>query len=218
MVVMTKDYRNAGGCPSLVDVKQKKDELETIIRQEHSHQKIIYNAIRNKSDCYFVKLASIYNQKCAYCGARIGHTDIKLFEVDHFICESSYSNNTTGRAEAGKASNLVLSCFSCNRGKGDLLIEGKYRELLNPDDSSIATVFIRDDNYYIRIEDKYSDDSLVQTFYKQLLLESELRRLDYLLLEMSSLIAAKKMGNSVLAAKIEHCMSILLQRKNSTLI
>lgn len=42
MVVVAKDYRNAGGCPSLVDVKQKKDELEKRIRQEHSHQKIIY--------------------------------------------------------------------------------------------------------------------------------------------------------------------------------
>lgn len=217
MVVAAKDYRNAGGCPSLADVKQKKDALEKRIRQEQSHRKIIYNAVRNKSDCYFVELASIYNQKCAYCGAKIGHTDIKLFEVDHFICESSYSNDTTGRAEAGKVSNLVLSCFLCNRGKGDLLIEGKYRELLNPDDGSISTVFIRDDNYYIRIENTYSDDSFIQVFFKELMLESELIRLDYLLLEISDLISIKRAKSPELAAKLEQCMSILLQRKNATL-
>ena len=218
MVAATKDYRNASGCPALADVKQKKDELEKRIFQEHPHQKITYNAIRNKNGSYFTDFANIYNKKCAYCGARLGHTDIQLFEVDHFICESSYSNDTSGRAEAGRASNLVFSCFSCNRGKGDLPIGARYQGLLNPDDGSIATVFIRDENYYIRIENTYSHDVFIQTFYKELMLESELRRLDYLLLEISDLISAKRTKNPELAVKLEQCMGILLQRKNATLI
>ena len=78
MVVATKDYRNADGCPELTDVQEKKAKLEKQICQEHPHQRIMYNAIKNRNDKYFEMLASIYNHKCAYCGARIGHTDIKL--------------------------------------------------------------------------------------------------------------------------------------------
>lgn len=218
MYAKTKDYRNADGCPVLSNVQQKKMILENTILQNHPRQQIMYNAVRDKDSTFFKEFAKIYNQKCAYCGAKIGHTDIRLFEVDHFICQSSYSNDTQGRIAAGKTSNLALSCLSCNRGKGDLLIDGKYRELLNPDDGSIATVFFRDDNYYIRVEDAYSDDPVVQSFFKQLMLESELRRLDYLLLEMNNLLSTLKNKNLGLAARLEQCMSILLQRKNETLI
>lgn len=218
MVAATKDYRNADGCPVLTDVQEKKAMLEKQILQDHPHQKIMYKAIKNKNDKYFEMLVSIYNHKCAYCGARIGHTDIKLFEVDHFICESSYSKDTQGRAEAGRTSNLTFSCYSCNRGKGDFPINGKYRKLLNPDDGSIATVFTRDDLYYIRVDDTYSKDTTVQMFYKQLMLGSETRRLDYLLLEMSNLCSVTKAENPALAEKLEQCIGILLQRKNNTLI
>lgn len=216
MVVATKDYRNADGCPVLTDVQEKKAKLEKQICQEHPHQRIMYNVIKNRNDKYFEILESIYNHKCAYCGARIGHTDIKLFEVDHFICESSYSKSTQGRIKAGRTSNLIFSCYSCNRAKSDFLISGKYRKLLNPDDGSIAKVFIRDDLYYIRVASTYSEDSSVQMFYNQLMLGSETRRLDYLLLEMSNLAYAKMTEDPALAEKLDQCIGILLQRKNNT--
>lgn len=216
MVAAMKDYRNADGCPVLTEVQEKKARLEKQIRQEHPHQRIMYNAIKNRNDKYFEMLESIYNHKCAYCGARIGHTDIRLFEVDHFICESSYSSDTQGRIDAGRTSNLIFSCYSCNRGKGDFPINGEYRKLLNPDDSSIATVFTRDDFYYIRVANTYSEDASVQNFYKQLMLGSETRRLDYLLLEMSNLASIKTTEDPALAEKLEQCIGVLLQRKNNT--
>ena len=47
----------------------------------------MYNFVHDKQDVYFKPFSEIYNCKCAYCGAWIGISDIRLFEVDHFICE-----------------------------------------------------------------------------------------------------------------------------------
>lgn len=55
------------------------------------------------------------------------YQDIHIFEVDHFGCEDAFSDGTTGRSEDGKVSNLVLSCYSCNRVKGKLVNAGEYK-------------------------------------------------------------------------------------------
>ncbi len=217
MVVETKDYRNADGCLVLTDMKQKKSTLENQILQEHPRQRIMYNAIKNKNEQYFRIFAKIYNFKCAYCGAKMGDTDIRLFEVDHFVCKSSFPSDKQGHAKAGRTSNLAFSCYSCNRGKSNLAFDEIHQELLNPDNGSIATVFTRDDYYYIRVADTYSEDTHVQRFYKQLSLGSEFRRLDYLLLEMSNLASIKKEENPTLVEKLEQCIEVLLQRKNSNI-
>jgi len=144
------DYRYTESCPKLLNVGIKKNSLEKEIRLNCPRAKIIYNYVKNRSGSYFSKFADIYNSKCAYCGADLRFTDGRLFEVDHFVCKSSFSADTDGRGEAGKMDNLVLSCYSCNRGKGSLLVTEEYRYLINPDDSSIASVFFRDENYYIK--------------------------------------------------------------------
>ena len=82
-----KDYRNTTNCPVLVDVALKKCALERKIQQDHKRAKIMYNFVHDKQDVYFKPFSEIYNCKCAYCGAWIGISDIRLFEVDHFICE-----------------------------------------------------------------------------------------------------------------------------------
>ena len=81
------------------------------------------------------------NKKCAYCGAKCELLPLEYFEVDHFIMESSFSDTTEGRAEAGDIKNLVWACIACNRGKRDLYIDGIYQKILNVDDNSIASVF-----------------------------------------------------------------------------
>lgn len=181
-----KDYRNTTNCPVLVDVALKKCALERKIQQDHKRAKIMYNFVHDKQDVYFKPFSEIYNCKCAYCGAWIGISDIRLFEVDHFICEDAFSKDTAGRSEAGKVSNLVLACYSCNRGKGKLMIDEDHQGTLNPDDGSIAQVFDRNEDYYICIRPDYAEDQVVVDFYQKLLLGSEFRRLDYLLLEIKN--------------------------------
>lgn len=215
---ISKDYRNTDKCPILSEIDTKKNELELRIRERHKKVKILYNRINDKQGDYFKDFAKIYNFKCAYCGAALKFTDIRLFEIDHFICETAFPDNTAGRAEAGKIDNLTFSCFSCNRGKGKLHIKDSYLTLLNPDDNSIANIFDRDEWYYIKINDTYSKDSFLRSFYDKLLLGSEVRRLDFLLLEMENLKEQLQDRNKELAYKLEQCMSKLLQKKNYTYV
>jgi 5-methylcytosine-specific restriction endonuclease McrA len=218
VVGSSADYRNTDRCLSLSEVATKKDRLEQKIRKKHIRTKILYNRINNKQDEYFKEFAEIYNYKCAYCGAALKFTDIRLFEIDHFVCEAAYPNSTEGRAKAGKIENLVLSCFSCNRGKGQLHIGIEHQTILNPDDNSIAAVFFRDDGYYIKIAKGYINDSPVQLFYEKLMLGSEAKRLDFLLLEMDNLICQYKISNKKLADKLEQCKGRLMEKKNYTFI
>lgn len=217
-VGISMDYRNTDKCVSLSEVVIKKNRLDQKIRKKHKKTKIMYNRINDKQGEYFKEFAEIYNYKCAYCGAALKFTDVRLFEIDHFICESAFSNNTTGRTEAGKVENLAFSCYSCNRGKGQLHIDADHQPILNPDDNSIAAVFSRDEDYYIKINTDYSEDKSIQVFYEKLLLGSEARRLDFLLLEMDNLIEQLRVKNQELANKLEQCKGRLMQKKNYTLI
>lgn len=215
---INSDYRNSEQCPSLTDVAKKKSGLDQKIRAAHTRTKIIYNRINEKSGDYFKEFANIYNLKCAYCGAALKFTDGRLFEIDHYVCESAFANDTAGRVEAGKIDNLAFSCYSCNRGKGGLHIKNGYLSMLNPDDNSIANVFFRDEMYYIKPNNDYCEDKFIQSFYEELMLGSEFRRLDFLLLEMDALIKKVQTSNEELASKLEQCMNRLLQKKNCVFI
>ena len=217
-MINNTDYRNTDQCSLLTDIESKKRNLEKRIQQQHTRAKIMYKQINKKQGEYFIKFAEIYNNKCAYCGASRKFTDIRLFEVDHYVCEDAFPNDIEGHTEAGRVSNLVFSCYSCNRGKSNLYINSKYQPILNPDDNSISNIFSRDDQYYIRINKDYSEDELIQSFYIELSLGSEFRRLDYLLLEIDNLIAKVKESNKALADKLEICKGRLSQKKNFSIV
>ncbi len=181
------DYRSTK-LSKFDDIISRKKELEETLKKQNPRTQIMYNRVKDKKKD-FMKFAEVYNRKCAYCGVSIYIIDIHLFEVDHFICESSFPTTTEGRAEAGEISNLVLACHTCNRGKSDFLIKKSHQDILNPDNSSISRVFFRDENYYIKIHQKYITDPVVRDFYEKLVLGSEFRRLDYLLMEMRDLLS-----------------------------
>ncbi|MCP1110877.1 5-methylcytosine-specific restriction endonuclease McrA [Lachnospiraceae bacterium PF1-21] len=212
------DYRNADKCPSLEGIKDKKEKLKDLVIKEHRRTKIIYNQIKNKDKKYFDMFAKIYNYKCAYCGTSLKFTDGRLFEIDHFICESAYTKDTAGRAEAGKIGNLSFSCYSCNRGKGSLHIKDSYVNKLNPDDNSISKVFYREQNFYIKKSSKFTDDEFVSKFYDELLFGSEFRRLDYLLLEVDDFIQDVKEKDEDFARRLQEIKSKLQEKKNGTFI
>lgn len=54
--------------------------------------------------------------------------------------------------DAGQLSNLVYSCYHCNRHKSNFKINKLNSTLLNPDTRSINKVFIRTDDYDIQIQ------------------------------------------------------------------
>lgn len=207
MTSMNKDYRTTK-LSKFEDIISGKENLEKTLKSKYPQTKIMYNRVSDKNK-NFKEFAEIYNYKCAYCGISTYILNIQLFEVDHFICESSFEQTIHGRSQAGKLSNLVLACHACNRGKSDFLIEGPHRGLLNPDDTSIANIFFRDADYYIRIHQNYSSDDTVKTFYDKLGLGSEFRRLDYLLMELRDLLEEYPQ-----IARLNECYRHLFEARN----
>lgn len=212
------DYRNTRVCPILKDTASKKEALAARIVAEHPDAQIIYSMVSSKQLGWFQLFKGIYNSKCAYCGVSVSFARIELFEIDHYICKSTFPATLAGRIEAGRTSNLIFSCYLCNRSKGGLQIESDCRDLFYPDNNSIAKVFYRDEDYYIRIDANYMENNLVQQFYRKLKFQYQIRRLDYLLLEIDAL--RKQLlciGKEKLAGQLLQCMQILMQRRNVTL-
>ncbi len=207
-----KDYRNTEYCPKLNKVDEQKRILEKKIKSDSPRSKIVYNKVNNRDSIYHEKFARIYNNKCAYCGALWGLLPVESFEVDHFLNEASFPNTTEGRVEAGRMTNLVWSCISCNRGKRGITIMPPYDDLLNVDDGSIAVVFRRDRDYYIQICDTYQDDKFIQQFYESLHLGYETRRLDYLGLQLEGMYQAEK--DEERKRKLGESLSSLLKKRN----
>lgn len=207
-----KDYRNTEYCPKLNQVEEQKRILEKEMKSESPRTKIVYNKVNNRDSIYHEKFAQIYNCKCAYCGALWGLLPVESFEVDHFLNEASFPDTTEGRTEAGRMSNLVWSCISCNRGKRGITIKPPYADLLNVDNGNIAEVFERDKEYYIRICDTYQDDKFIQQFYESLHLGYETRRLDYLGLQLEGRYQAEKdeKRKNILGKNL----SLLLKKRN----
>lgn len=212
----TNDYRNTEYCPQKDRIQQKKIVLEQMIKDESPYTKIMYNKIRNREDKYHKLFARIYNGKCGYCGCAWPLLPTESFEIDHFINEASYPKTLAGRIEAGKTSNLVWACVSCNRGKSGLTISGKYEEILHPDLDEIASVFERDNQYYIQISEKYKDDVFINKFYEELRLGYEVRRLDYLLLELNGKMQREE--DQTKKEKLGYALSVLLKKRNETTI
>ncbi|ELC8370328.1 HNH endonuclease [Clostridium perfringens] len=207
---MKEDYRNTRYCPKLKDVVVKKGYLDNKIKKEHPRAKIIYNQVRENKGDYKREFMNIYNYKCSYCGNSISNLDYNLFEVDHYICESSFSSMEL----AGKLENLVLACYDCNRNKKGLVIKSKYKELLNPDLENIKEVFFRDENYYINITDRYIKDDFINLFYKQLKLGYQTRRLDFLLMNIRGL--CNEISGHAESEKIKEILIKLEEKRNLT--
>ena len=178
---MKSDYRNTIYEVSKKNIINEKNALEDKIKKEHPKIKIIYNQINKKDGNYNKQFRNIYNNKCAYCGISTDVISSELFEIDHFICEISFNGDSIN---AGKINNLVLSCKKCNRAKKDFIWNEIYSLKFNVDDESITELFYRDKDYSIKIEKEYITDSSIYSFYIKLKLNEEIRRLDFLLMNM----------------------------------
>ena len=204
---MDKDYRNTEYCLPLIEINSKKKILNDTICREHPRARIMYNQVRDSLE-YKKRFLKIYNCKCSYCGNSIVNLPMTDFEIDHLICESSFKT----KAEAGEIENLVLSCYDCNRAKGDFFIEENYYMLLNPDFEGIKSVFSRDELYYIKVSEDYYSDSFICSFYEKLKLGYETRRLDFLLLKLNGLCNETKGSDT--GIKLNEVLIKLTQKRN----
>lgn len=207
---MVNDYRNTVYCSKLEELDTKKKRLNEEICKDHPKLRIIYNEVKKIDGPYKPKFMEIYNYKCSYCGNSIDNISTNLFEVDHYIYESSFNS----KEEAGKIENLVLACYDCNRSKSSFMIEKDFIEILNPDLEGIKEVFCRDEMYYIQIVENYKMDKLIKSFYKQLKFSYQSRRLDFLLMNIHGLY--RKMEGKPQAEGLNIILTKLQQKRNLT--
>lgn len=208
---MNNDYRNTKYCDLKNDIVSEKNSLEKKIKKEHPRVKIIYSQINKKGSEYNKKFRIIYSNKCAYCGITTDVISSELFEIDHFVCEASFNGDSM---KAGEINNLVLSCRKCNQAKSDFKWNEEYTSMFNVDDGSITKLFYRDEDYSIRIEKEYITDSVICSFYNKLKLSEEIRRLDFLLMNMYGFYE-KNSNDSRIKRILQYI--VLLQRKRNGL-
>lgn len=182
---MGDDYRNTKYCPTLDNLAEKKQDVKNSILAVHSRAIDMHRYISDNDKSFKQAFVQAYNAKCAYCGVPLENISWNLFEIDHFIPQTD--GRFKYKSEAGYIENLVLSCFNCNRAKGDFVIPDKDHYKVHPDGSDVCNTFVRDDDYYIRLSDASLGDASVEAFYERLCLGNQMHRLDYLLMNMRGL-------------------------------
>lgn len=208
---MLKDYRNTKYCPPFEEISNKKNAVVDAIKLEHPKAVDMHNYISGNAGSYKIKFMQAYNCKCAYCGADISIVPKENFEIDHFIYEKAKRFST--KAEAGTIENLVLACHSCNHKKSSFEFPEGEEKYLYPDAQEIMKTFVRDDNYYIRVNESFKNNDTVNKFYKQLNLESEAHRIDFLLMNMEGL-QRQIAGTPEATAKLGEAIEKLRLKRN----
>ena len=176
------DYRKTKYCLSFENINLNKNKFLEDLKLEFPEIEDIYSKISKNDDLYKIKFMKIYNYRCSYCGVSLNVLNKRMFEIDHYIYRKSpkFKDNN----EADKIENLVLSCQYCNCKKRDFSIPDTEYILLYPDGEEIKKVFYRDEQYYIRISNNYLPNQTINKFYKKLKLDAEVRRLDFLLINL----------------------------------
>lgn len=198
-----QDYRNTINCLPLEQIEEKKAILLKRIREEgHPRARDHYPIV--KDTAFKAEFNSIFNGKCAYCGAATYIHGINYFEVDHLVNDASFNS----RADSGDIMNLVLSCMPCNRNKSSY--PTNYATY-NPE--NLKKYFWRNNNYGIEIEPYYQKNLDIVGFYEKLKLDLEFRKLDFLLLKLYHF--KKLQLSDEIRSLISRIEDILRKKRNS---
>ena len=103
------DYRRTKYCPELIDVSQKKKEVEKLVEIEHPNAKDMHRYISDNSQKFKLEFIKAYNGKCAYCGASIDLIKKTEFEIDHFLKRKSSYICYKKRCRLYGKFNLIMS-------------------------------------------------------------------------------------------------------------
>lgn len=171
-----------------------------------------YEKINSKNGGYYKLFENAYNSKCAYCGIDTSINPTTLFEIDHFINKTQ--NVLPNGHSVNSVENLIFSCRRCNQAKDDFNTLNLC-DILHPDHDLIANVFIRTATYGISVKEEYKENSEIVNFYKKLHLDSNFKKLDFLLMNLK---AMKKIATtSEMSTLILKLYSNLLEMRNRTI-
>ena len=208
---MVDDYRNTKYCPVLENIEDKKNEVEVMVKEDYPDAVDMHAYISQNNKKYKREFMKIYNCKCSYCGISIDLISKNSFEIDHYLYEKS--TRFTSKKYAGYIKNLVLACHDCNHKKSSYDISDGDYNILYPDGDDIRKSFCRDDMFYIKISEEMNGNRTVEDFYGQLQLDSEIHRLDYLLMNLIG-VQSKHKDNNDLYAEIGKIKDFLIKKRN----
>ncbi|MCY7961516.1 HNH endonuclease [Bacillus inaquosorum] len=179
------DYRNTSYKQFDFTINDKKIKFIKDFKLDYPKAWKIYDYINKKGQLFNLKFRAIYHDKCAYCGISTQVINASNFEVDHFIPKSVLESELRfDKRDIHGINNLVNSCQMCNRGKLDFLCDIENLETLHPDNNRLPLIFNRKSDFSIVINKEYENNNIIKDFYNKLKLNNQLRRLDYLLMEM----------------------------------
>lgn len=177
-----EDYRCNRYCNISFVLDEKKAQFSKEFRNKHPRTSNFYRYIRPRKSIENRKFRKIYNNRCVYCGVSTQVLPISLFEVDHFLSQSECEKHCI--ANVDYIDNLVSACSMCNRGKSNYSCSSEHVDLLHPDKNQYPVVFRRDKRYNLGIEEDYQNNPDVVELFRVLKFDNELRRLDYLIMEL----------------------------------
>lgn len=205
------DYRRTKYCPKLLNINEKKKNVEILVKKAHPKAQDMHSYISDNSQMFKLEFLKAYNGKCAYCGVSVDLLQRNEFEVDHFLYEKAQQFVT--KKDAGYIENLILACHDCNHNKSSFWIVKEYYDKLNPDGEEIKHIFFRDEQYYICVNDEHKEDIYIKDYYDKLRLGSELHRLDYLLMNIIGL-QRQCQENDELYAGLGKILDIIKVKRN----
>ncbi|WP_214729591.1 HNH endonuclease [Exiguobacterium sp. s168] len=180
------DYRNTSFINYDFEMGNKKVEFLKQFSVKHPRAENHYSHISEKSSSLNFLFREIYFHKCAYCGVNIEVIDSSNFEVDHFIPKNilkqaipHYNSNYINGIL-----NLVSSCKTCNRSKSNFVCHEGEIDLIHPDRNQLKIIFNRKEDFSIEIHPDYKYSDNIEKFFKTLKLDSQQRRMEYLIMEM----------------------------------
>lgn len=180
-----KDYRNTSYKKYDFTLNNKKEDFMIEFRKVHIRAWNIYSNIRSKKSIFNRNFKAVYHDKCVYCGINTHVIELSRFEIDHYIPQAVLRNNLGYDVkEINGIGNLVNSCRMCNGNKSGFTTDEQNFKLLHPDNEHLKEIFSRSNDFSIIINSDYLDKNEVVKFYDALNLDNQIRRLDFLIMEM----------------------------------
>ncbi|MGE6556629.1 HNH endonuclease [Exiguobacterium artemiae] len=207
------DYRNTSFKNYDFELGNKKVEFLEQFFAKHPRAQNHYTHVNEKSSDLNVLFREIYFHKCAYCGTNIEVIDSSNFEVDHFIPKDILKQSIPHYDfnYINSILNLVSSCKTCNRSKSNFICNEEEVELIHPDKNKLKNLFKRKEDFSIEIHVDYAKNSNIENFFKKLNLDSQQKRIEYLIMEMKDFCKEYEDEENEI---ISHIKSIIMQIEN----
>lgn len=190
--MIVNDYRNTSYNNIVFEFKNKKLEFISDFLTYHPRAWHVYNYVNKRGERFNSEFRSIYYNKCIYCGVNLDVIESSNFEVDHYIPQNVLKDSPDryDQKNIQGINNLVNSCRFCNQSKKHFFCN---EDNLHPDENKLHEIFIRKDDFSIDIAPTYIGNLNVLNFYKALKLDNEVRRINYLIMELKDF--AEKHGD-----------------------